>query len=626
MLSPRLSFAGRFEADVSTVNNINVDPGGDWDPGWNTAGTNAFDFIGCKVTGAWTPAALADPVNSYVVSGRPDRATAKMVDLDPSCQFASELWALWVRVFDPDKGDLAFMGRYEVGSFRDLWLRQIREKTGPSLPNGQPMGARFVSTLTNVQWGPASERSPFLKALRASTAHDELSICIHQFGFYKAPAMSRFRTGTVIGSIGAVRSGEPRTVTVARRILGAPVSQGLTAISCIDVEVSADERRIALDLGHALPIDNPDGDLTQLGQLPAAPQLAGTVALVIAVKPPDFTPWVRTGERLQILAEVIPFGPDWYRNTGGIVEAPLTASQSSSIHSTDLALFARLSDGGLMAICCETADAIFVRTDTFVRRMDPGEHAQVVFYARRYGRPVAGLPIFLAPPAAMEFPPGSGNVNDPHPALFAPNRIDTDEHGRAILELRASDPGRPRRIINGKTYPVDGQVYQIRYSPFGSPGLPDARGSGLGPYDAAYVHVREGLGVPDDPEWKHDVHPILSDYAQLYPVMSRHLFDIADPQQLLQHLPQLLMAFERDIHDANYMPVTRDLSAAKRRVIMNWLTQARSSYRGSIDEGKEDADGAPRAKVSNQHDIHSYDAKRDGGEARRDKGDVDDPH
>lgn len=53
LTSPRLSFAGRFVADVSTINNVDTDLASDtWDPGWNAVGTGAFDFLGCKVTGA----------------------------------------------------------------------------------------------------------------------------------------------------------------------------------------------------------------------------------------------------------------------------------------------------------------------------------------------------------------------------------------------------------------------------------------------------------------------------------------------------------------------------------------------------------------------------------------------
>jgi hypothetical protein len=82
LTSPRLSFAGRFVADVSTINNVDADTTNNaWDPGWNSVGTGAFDFLGCKVTGAWTPLGPAadDPVSRYAISGRPDGASAKMV-------------------------------------------------------------------------------------------------------------------------------------------------------------------------------------------------------------------------------------------------------------------------------------------------------------------------------------------------------------------------------------------------------------------------------------------------------------------------------------------------------------------------------------------------------------------
>jgi hypothetical protein len=92
VLSPRLAFAGRFVSDVSTINNYN-EVNGQWVDSWNAAGTAAFDFVNCSVTGAWASGAdddadgveaTGDPCLSYVVESNPEDSSAKMVDLDPS--------------------------------------------------------------------------------------------------------------------------------------------------------------------------------------------------------------------------------------------------------------------------------------------------------------------------------------------------------------------------------------------------------------------------------------------------------------------------------------------------------------------------------------------------------------
>ncbi len=622
LTSPRLSLAGRFVADVSTINNVNVDTNNAWDPGWNSVGTGAFDFLACKVTGAWTPdgGVPSDPVTTYAVSARPDGPSAKMVDLDPSCQFASQLWALWVRVWDPATGDLAFIGQYEVASFRDLWRRQLRETAAGRLVNQQPSGARFVSTLTNVQWGPAAERSPFLVQLRASTADGLLSIGLHQFGYFYNTQHARYRTGTLVGAIGPTSAVDPLTVLAGRRLNDARTDTGVTAVSFVDLEVSADESRLAFDLGHALPIDNTDGDISHLGKLPPVPKLKGCKALVLGMKPSAFKPWERSAQAPEILAEVNPFVAAWYRETAGIVEVKLSAQQADAVRAAPMALFARMADGSLMGLCAETRDGIFVRTDSFVRRMDPDTTDTVVFHARRYGRPVSGVKIFLQAPAAMDFPPGSGIVNDPQPALTIPKQLVTVADGTATLQLAPSDPGSPRRHTNGKTWPVDGQVYMLSYAPSGTPGAPALQGAeaGLTGLDAVIVHVREKVEVPPEPDWTQHVQPILADYAQLYPVMSKHLFDISDRAEFVRHRAQLQLAFNRAIDDPNYMPVTRDLSEAKRRIIVNWLNSAEATAQASgVDLAQAVAkpattpESATRKKASRSVAAKRFDAKRD---------------
>lgn len=629
LTSPRLSFAGRFVADVSTINNVDVDTAtNSWDDGWNAVGTGAFDFVGCKVTGAWLPDGMdsSDPALHYALSGRPDGVSAKMVDLDPSCQFASQLWALWVRLWDPVSGELAFIGRYEVASFRDLWTRQVRESAAGRPINGQPSGARFVSTLTDVQWGPAADRSPLLVKLRGASANGLLSIGLHQFGYYYNTKHARYRTGSLVGSIGPASSGDPLTVLAGRRLNDAPVGNRVSAVSFVDMEISADQTRLAFDLGHALPIDNTDGDISHLGNLPSIPKLKGCKALVLALKPAGFLPWKRITQAPEIVLEVNPFVPGWYQHTAGVVETPLSAQLASALRAAPVALFAKMADGSLVGLCAETRDGVFVRTDSFVRRMDPGAQETIVFHARRFGQPAAGVHIYLQGPNAMDFPPGSGISNDPHPGLIVPGQLVTGADGTATLRLSATDPGNPRRQVNGTTWPVDGQVYMISYSPSGAPGAPVLQGeeTGLTGLDAVFVHVREGVGVPQVPDWTQHVQPILADYARLYPVMSKHLFDIADRAALVRHRAQLLLAFSRTIDDPNYMPVTRDMSQAKRQIVINWLNSAAAQEAPVlVPQGAHGAKPKVPSKESKvaakkKSATDRFDAKRDGPELHRD--------
>jgi hypothetical protein len=623
LLSPRINFAGRFVSDVSTLNNLDQDKSGDWVPGWNAAGTGAFDLVKCAVTGLRhadeTPTAggAQDPCLDYVLVANHVQPCAKMVDLDPSWQLASELWGLSLSLVDPLSGEAALTGDYHVASFRDLWTRQLRESAEGRLVNGQPSGARYVSTLENVTFGPAAQRSPLLAQLRAATSGDKLAIGFHQFGYFYTQNHPRYRTGALIGSIGPSLPGEPSTAVVSRRMQAAVVDpkNGIAAPSDIDFEVAPDESHLSLDLGHALPIDNPDGDISDIGKLALVPQLRGCVGLALAAKTADFAAFQPSSEALRLLAEFNePFtSPQWYKQTGGIVDVALKRSDADTIREQPLALYGRMDDGSLIAISCETDNGIFVRADTFTRRLDPTDESTVTFHARKYGRPAADIPIYLSPPVVPRFPPATPDYFDGAvTALHLDQQtILTGADGTAAVKLRASDPGQPRRLIDGKTHPVDGQVYKVAYSPAGSPSAPDRNGTGLSDFDVVVSHVRGHVEVPDTPDWDADVRPILADYALLYPVMSRHLFDISDHAAVANHHAQMQLAFSRPIEDPDYMPVTRDMSRARRQIIVNWLRTPRAQHvRPAHAEPRQPAP-TPSAPVAADPEMGVFDAKRD---------------
>src|SRR5262245_61804590 len=110
LATPRIVIAGRFISDVSTLNNVesNFDPSQPLTPLWNPRGGATFDLYDCGVTGAASshgPVSTDDPVLALAVSGAVDRPSAKMVDLDPDWQQASEIWGLTVRLLDRESGE-----------------------------------------------------------------------------------------------------------------------------------------------------------------------------------------------------------------------------------------------------------------------------------------------------------------------------------------------------------------------------------------------------------------------------------------------------------------------------------------------------------------------------------------
>jgi hypothetical protein len=131
---PRLHFSGRFQADISTVNNDvryfdnagfqekyqTMSGGG----GWNPEGTAIFRLVDCKITGARiaqgsirTPA--DDPVIGMALENADDRVFGKLVDLDPQQQMVSQIWGMRLRLTDGSEPAL-FAGEFAPAAFINL--------------------------------------------------------------------------------------------------------------------------------------------------------------------------------------------------------------------------------------------------------------------------------------------------------------------------------------------------------------------------------------------------------------------------------------------------------------------------------------------------------------------------
>lgn len=555
--SRRISFSGRFLSDVSTRNNFdaNYAEGAPQEDLWNVSGGATVELLNC---GALTTGTVetGDPTAGFVVTGAIDRPSGKMVDLDPDCQWASQLWGMRLRVADRATGALALEGRMAVCAFRDLWERQL-----PPVPNEQAAGARFVSVLDGLIWGPAAEGSAAIEALRAETATGRLSVAWHTFGYSYTQTDPRYRTGTVLLHLGPHADGEPETALVHRRLQGLTVGeQGAYAVAvtgAIDFAVTDDGRAVHLDVGHALRVADVDGHLPRMADLP--PPANGIVQLSIGLMP-DGNPelFETVAEEAAVRLFDIPDDRDWYLTTGGVVTVAIPESLAAEVETRPFALYAHLVSGERLLAARETKDGIFYRADGFVQRLDPGDEATIRIHARRFGRPFPRLSLTLTQVAPT----------DPSPSPTIAGLAPTDAMGVAEVRLTGTNPGNPRRALD-----IDGQVFTFAYSHEVRPdGQPDLTDTGLSGLDVIVVHGRDPHPVPDAPEFERDVRPILAQYAQLYPIMSRHLFDIADFEALSANRQAMLLAFGREIEDANYMPVTRDMSAGRMETLVKWLS------------------------------------------------------
>jgi hypothetical protein len=568
----RLHFAGKFQANVSTVNNDpghfdnasfkpsdqlmqgpNMDPPNGW---FNPQGDAAWRFLGCAVTSAWMPSGAVtatDPVLQCIVADSDGRAPAKLVDLDSEQQLVSEIWGLQVRIADA-QGNTLMRGDFEPAAFTDIWRRAQGGGGGGDIA----AGAMYQSVLRNLQWHDASSSSPFLVALKAAAADGLLSIKFNVDSLDMTFTSPDFMCGRIVGTIGPAALADPVHMVMGRQFMAesAPSNSFFVPLGGINFFAGVVDKShgcILLDLGNALSTSAANGALNDLGDL------------VLGVYSPLATPGNPAGS-------ILPLGtipsqgaggyasdPAWYIRTAGVVRLPLSSDQLNAIAAAPLSLTGK----GTTAIS-EWASGAFVRADTFVFRLSPGDKSKIPVYATQWGLPLEGVSVGFVRDSSQLQPDGVLPVATPADALeFTPDAV-TNTSGQAVLKMIASDPGTPRFFNNGKDYGVDGQVYGIR------PSLRDPRFKGPENPSNFISILLWSVFKPSSPVTWNDLQPIFQQYANLYPVMNRFL-NLGDYNSVVSNAASLLLAFGLDAANPNAMPVTRDLSPAKRNAILSWL-------------------------------------------------------
>jgi hypothetical protein len=535
----RLQFSGRFQAAVSTVNNdvAHFDnatfqerfreqgPGG-----WNPRGNADWRLIGCAVTAAsyadGTPAGEDDAVLRMLVADSDRQAPAKLVDLDPEQQLVSTIWGLEVRICDT-QGDTLVRGSFVPTGFIDLWGRARSAGTGTDFA----MCAAYQSVLTNLEWGDVGA-SRLLTELRAAATDGLLSIRFNVDGFNHTPGTAGFTLGRIVGAIGVASASEPRHFVAGRQFMAASQDTPLNYCTAVVDEANG---RVLLDLGNALPTTTPGGSQASIG----------TLTLGYAAPGGSTTP----------LGTIDYLADGWYSSRAGISEVPVNADQLAAIADTQLALTVPGAPPML-----ESPGGIYVRADAFVFRLAPGEAVDVELFATRFGLPYAGAQITAAEDASgLQGGQGDPTPGDPPSALsFDGTLAPAGADGTATLRITASDPGNPRDYI-------DGQVYGVR------PALADEPASyPTDPWNFVSLLVFDAFS-PDDPvTWWGSLQAVLQQYSNLYPVMDVFL-DLSSYESVCANQELLRLAFGLDAANPNSMPVTRDLSPAKRAAILRWL-------------------------------------------------------
>lgn len=578
--SPRIHFRGWFQADVSTINNdVRFFQNDSFVPeyqqlntngSWNPRGTAVFRILDCSVTGGFlngrTLSTLQDDaVIGLTLQNAVDHAPGKLVDLDPQQQMVSMIFGMKVRVTGPHPEAL-FAGNFYPAPFINLWKRQ---QTGPK--TDQQLCAYYQSVLDNVVWAEHIE-SDLLKSLKAATQDDMLSINFNVYGFGRDPSQPRYTMGHLVGTIGPYLRGEPKQFVPGRQMItfapNWPVPD--TNVNSLQAKLAADGNSLTADFGNTFPIIDSSGAPTNLGPVQLGVLRTNPQARITTVD--------STG--IVLLGEVPYLNETWYTQTAGVQTFDLTANTEAQqlLAGNPLVLVTPVIGSPAPTynvLMQESIDGVYVRADSFVYRMNPGETQHVDFYATRFGKPLAKSVINLSPTEGFMGGSGGGKTISPTPrpaaaipdigtpaeALEFKDSVPTDANGHAVLDLTASDEGpkNPRGYIAGQLYGIG---YQLADQPAGYI-------SNIMNYISVLVFDKKI--VPDNPTWYQDIQPLFVQYGNLYPIMSQFVVDLNDYDAVVQRLSILQLAFSLPIRDPNHMPVTRDLGAGDRDTILKWL-------------------------------------------------------
>jgi hypothetical protein len=566
----RLHFAGTFQAAPSTVNNdpthfnnatfqpeyrergTPTSPNGWWNPG----GSADWTFLKCAVTSAWlkdgSAAVSSDAVLGSQVADAAQGPPAKLVDLDSEQQLVSEIWGLQVRLVNA-AGATLLTGTYQPAAFMDIWDRC------PSARGDELAGAMYQSVLTGLQWGDLAG-SPFLQQLQAAATDGLLSIKFNVDAFDATFGSPTFTRGRIVGTIGPATAAEPASFVPGRQFMTTGLSSGnffapAGQVNFCVAAVDTTRGKVYLDLGNALPVTSSGGPAQNLGTLtlscqPAAGSPGGTAGTVDLGSIPAAT----------------YTDPSWYSTTAGVVELPadrvLTADELAAIQQSPLDLWLVDGSGNEMPGISEPNSGVYVRADQFVYRLSPGDQATVTLFATRFGQPYPQARVIpVLDPSGLQGP--TPPVGTPTSAISVPSRVTTDSQGKATLTVSTSAPGNPRGYI-------DGQVYGVRPVLEETVATPGEQYP-FNPWLFVSLLVWNDFQPHTPPTWHDDLQPIFQQYRNLYPVMDPFL-DLADPASLWEHRAELRTVFGLPLTDPNSMPVTRDLSPAKRQAIQTWLS------------------------------------------------------
>ncbi|RKG68322.1 hypothetical protein D7V80_13040 [Corallococcus sp. CA054B] len=380
-----------------------------------------------------------------------------------------------------------------------------------------------------------------------------------------------FNYGKLVGSVGPCLDDEP-TFAVPARTLAKVSNKDAKASGWwapAQLNLSGSTPSLTLDLANSLPVPLPGR--------PIWSDALGTLSLAYYTGSGDSKTYV------PIVPSIDYSNPDFIdKQSGMLVVTDFGGVDPNSLANLPLAIRSTTSTGTL-TLLEENSQGLSLRADQFIYRMNPGMQTTPTFrlgetntlnlYVRKFGRieGTEGLKVGLStmsPSDAAKYTLstlGTGgtngisasNISTPEGKLKLSPDVASVTGGKATVTLTGTDPGNPRDY-------VDGQVYFTQYT--FSPTVADYKQD---PNDLVSVQIYQQTPITGTPTWSNGIGEILRQYGMLYPIMGR--FQLWTYDGVISNREKIARVLGLDIGQPLHMPVSRDLSAIKLQLILNWF-------------------------------------------------------
>lgn len=604
---PRFHFFGTFLASPSTVNNAtenyaldavyNNNPPSAFNPTstfWYPPGTAFFTMPQASVKsavdskGTVSGDGIVGAQITNIPHGGPPAQLGRISDIDPDMQVRSLVVGMRIGIVLAGSTAPALAGTMRPANIIDLWGR------------GVAGGCMYMSVLEDLAWGDLGA-SPFLQDLQtASPTTLSIKFNVDLYDTNSADPPGQFQNGRIAGTIGPYSAGEGIHVLNERRAwIGSSLVTGASPL--FNAPFKIDGTTLRLDLGNSIPgkgasplLQSP---FRELGAVNAVLDAGGAnVEVPIYADAADYT--------AQYTSAAGIYDIDLGKNAAVLDGKPLgigivvpidTPVAVQGLQATKLKEgFPAASIGpvaeapiGVMLALAENPDGYFAAMDFVALRLQNGApswastpdandateitgDAEIPVYCTVFGQPATtSVAVSITPnqyqwasptgesPWIINNAPLSAITFDANVAIV--NGTGTASFTAGPLSTADKDAAEPRRAA------VDGQLYTFTFTYTMDVVTPASPGT-----IPLTLLVFEDSPVVASPTWANDIHPILLQYARLYPFMTS-LIDLSDYATVVKNARVVQGMLNLPKNDPAFMPVTRDLSLRRLDMINRWF-------------------------------------------------------